>query len=76
MNTVIVQAILTIGLVLLLEWRLIKREPGSTRLLYFSMLGLSCCIWIYLGAVATPVRPSTWLEHLLAPVALLNVSGE
>ncbi|PWK15689.1 hypothetical protein [Tumebacillus permanentifrigoris] len=73
MSTYILKAMFVIALVLLLEWRVLRRESRSTRWLYFSMLGVSTCIWLYLGIEDKPVRPSVWLEQVLSPLSINNL---
>lgn len=68
MNFAFFQGYFVIGVILVIQWRTLKRESRMTRWLAYGLMAFSASIWTYFTNAAEVERPMVWLEKWFHPL--------
>jgi len=63
----VAQVLGALAVVLLLQWRSLRRASAVSRWISFVLLGASGVVWFFLMQHLHVSRPAVWLEQLLEP---------
>lgn len=69
------QLLLSLGvfaLILMLEWRPLRKSSRSTRIISYSLYAASSAVWVWLHLSVHVPRPAAFLELLLQPFDILK----
>lgn len=65
-------SLLVFAIILMLEWRPLRKSTRSTRMISYSLYALSSAIWVWLQVSMHVPRPAVYLEMLLQPFDILK----
>lgn len=72
MNASYLHGVALVLLLLVVQWKSLKKENRYTRWTVYLLLFLTLAIWVYCSSAVVIVRPMVWLEKWISPLSLVD----